>query len=1212
MTASPALAAGPGWSISSLAQPTSFQAGDAVGIVQNVYVNATGGTFTLAYESEVTAPIVHDASASAVQTALRALPGIGAGNVRVTGGLTGEVGISRYIVSFVKALGPPVEAGSLSANGELLTGGEKTANVTPLFNANFIGDSYMLTVTNTGSMPTTGTVRIKDALPAGMTAQRIIVSNMETQLFPENNETVEEQHAHGFTCTISPAVQCEYSKSMPPGDEVMIRIPVIVAENASGVVANSATVEGGGVPSPVSTSEPATVPNTVNGTPSSSFGIQDFDVTAYDQNGAPDLQAGDHPNAFTTRFNLTSKLNEAHEEGTAYSPIEEVKEVKVDLPLGLIGNPLAAPQCKETDLTKGAGETACPRASRVGTIDVEVSSTIVSSLGETVLGRQVSAIYNMVPEKGYPAVFGFNLLRVGVLMYANVVHTSSGYDLQVKVPGVVRTTEPEGASVTFFGDPAERDGGSSPQAAFFTNPVNCTAGPLTAKIEADSWLRPANWVVKEATVYPQLMGCDMLQFDPEIEVKPETTQIDTPSGYEVDVKVPQTPNVFPDLATPELRNATVAMPEGVSISPSAANGLVGCKESGPEGIDVPQGDQRGNEVEPGEELGSDGLPRLAPGHCPRASQIGTVEVTTPVLADPLRGHVYLAQPRCGGEGQPPCTEGDATNGNLYGLYLEVAGSGVVVKLKGAVAANTSTGQLTTRFENNPQLPFSELKLQLSGGSLAPLANPQTCGVFTATSDLTPWSTPVTPDATPLSSFPISGCGSSMPFTPPFSAGTILPAAGAFSPFTLTFSRHDGEQDLSGISVTTPPGLLGMLSQVQLCPEPQASQGTCGPQSLVGHTQVAAGAGSHPFWVGGNVFLTGPYKGQPFGLSIVTPAKAGPFDLGNVIVRAAIHVDPHTSALTVVSDPLPQIIDGVPLRIQTVNATIDKQGFMFNPTNCDQQQVTGTITSAQGATASVSSPFAVTGCAGLPFKPVFTASTQGKTSKANGASLVVKVAQKPGEANIHKVNLQLPLILPARLTTLQKACTEAQFNTNPAGCPAASVIGTATAITPVLSVPLTGPAYLVSHGGAAFPDVEFVLQGQGVTIVLDGKTDIKKGITYSNFETVPDAPISTFETNLPEGPHSALTANGNLCSQTRTVTVRKRVLRRVHGRLRHMSRTVRKVVSQPLSMPTTITGQNGAQVKQTTNVAVTGCPKHKNAKKKRKRKTKGKAKVKKKM
>jgi hypothetical protein len=511
-----------------------------------------------------------------------------------------------------------------------------------------------------------------------------------------------------------------------------------------------------------------------------------------------------------------------------------------------------------------------------------------------------------------------------------------------------------------------------------------------------------------------------------------------------------------------------------------------------------------------------------------------------------------------------CTEASATNGELFGLYIEAEGSGVIIKLPGTVAANPATGQLTETSKENPQLPFNELKLHFNSGPRAPLANPQACGSFATTSTLTSWGGQEASGPSPAFSIDWDGkggaCPASLPFAPGFSAGTTTPTAGAFSPFVLSFSRNDREQDLSGLSVTLPPGLLGKIAGVLLCGEEQANAGTCGPESQLGSASVLAGPGTNPLSVsGGRVYLTTGYKGQPFGLSIVVPAVAGPFNLGNVVVRAAIHIDPSTSQVTVTSDPLPQSRDGVPFRLRTVNVEVNRPGFTFNPTNCAQQQVTATLTGAQGASANVASPFAVAGCATLPFKPSFTALTQAKTSRADGASLVVRVAQKPGEANIHKVELQLPLALPTRLTTLHGACTEAQFNTNPAGCPAASIIGTASAVTPVLSVPLTGPAYLVSHGGAAFPDVEFILQGQGVTIVLDGKTDIKKGITYSRFETVPDAPISSFETTLPEGLHSALGANGSLCSQK-------------------------------LVMPTMIVGQNGAQVTQSTNIAVTGCGK----------------------
>jgi len=367
----------------------------------------------------------------------------------------------------------------------------------------------------------------------------------------------------------------------------------------------------------------------------------------------------------------------------------------------------------------------------------------------------------------------------------------------------------------------------------------------------------------------------------------------------------------------------------------------------------------------------------------------------------------------------------------------------------------------------------------------------------------------------------------------------------------------------------PPGIAGMLSKVTLCPEPQASQGTCPPESLIGHTTVSSGLGPDPFTPPeGQVFITGPYKGAPFGLSIVTPALAPPFNLGKVIVRSTINIDKNTAALSIDSDPLPLRLRGVPLQLQHINVTVERPGnqeFQFNPTNCNPMKVEGTLTGAQGATYPVSSRFQVANCASLPFKPKLTASAAGKASKANGASFLVTVQSAGlGQANIAKVALQLPKALPSRLTTLQKACLLATFEANPATCPDGSNVGSATIHTPVLKSPLSGPAYFVSHGGAAFPDIEFVLQGEGVTLILDGKTDIKKGITYSRFESAPDAPFTTFETVLPTGPHSVLTAyvpgkaNFNLCGTK-------------------------------LVMPTIITGQNGAVIKQDTHIAVTGCP-----------------------
>jgi hypothetical protein len=549
-------------------------------------------------------------------------------------------------------------------------------------------------------------------------------------------------------------------------------------------------------------------------------------------------------------------------------------------------------------------------------------------------------------------------------------------------------------------------------------------------------------------------------------------------------------------------------------------------------------------------------------------------VKLPILANPLEGFVYVA------------AQNENPFGSLVAMYVVAQDpvSGVVAKLAGEVALNPVTGQIVSTFKNIPQAPLEDIELHLFGGARGPLVTPVGCGTYTTSVSFTPWSggAPVNTS----SSFRVTGgangtpCPNPRPFAPSVTAGMVNNQAGAFSPFTVTFSRQDQDQTLAGVTVTTPPGLLGILKGVERCGEPQASQGTCGAGSLIGHTTVGAGAGPDPFYVqGGQVFLTGPYNGAPFGLSIVVPAIAGPFNLGNVVVRAAVHVDPHTAQITVVSDPLPTILQGVPLDVRDVNVSIDRPAFMFNPTSCEALAVTGSLTSTEGASASVASRFQAANCANLPFKPSFKVSTQAGTSKKNGASLDVRVGYPSGvQANIRSVAVMLPKALPSRLTTIQQACPEAVFKANPASCPAGSNIGFATASTPVLSTPVTGPAYLVSHGGAAFPDLVLILQGEGVKLELTGSIDIKKQVTSSAFNAVPDAPISSFELKLPEGPHSGLAAvlpakaKGSLCGSS-------------------------------LTMPTTLTGQNGAQVKQNTKITVTGCPKAKKKAKARKRRKK---------
>jgi hypothetical protein len=777
-----------------------------------------------------------------------------------------------------------------------------------------------------------------------------------------------------------------------------------------------------------------------------------------------------------------------------------------------------------------------------------------------------------VPEANEPADFQFMANGEVPVNLAVTVSQETGYAVRVIVSGVPKEGEITGTSVTFFGTPDtdrnvfDKSTGAS-SVAFLGNPVDCQAGPLTARVSTDSWENPGKWTAsgapelndpawksKTVSVYPEITGCDALQFNPSVSLIPDTTQADEPTGVSVDVHVPQAPDQFPDVATPELKDATVTLPEGMSLSPSAADGLQACSN---EEIALDSGE---------------------PSSCPNGSVLGTVKVFTPLLERPLEGQVFLGEPEC-----DPCSSVDAADGKQLRIYIEAYGSGVRVKREGRVYANPSTGQLTTRFEANPELPFEDLELHFSGGLRAGLATPQACGQATTTADFSAWSSPVTPDAIPTNSFNVDwdgnggACPSSMPFTPSFSAGTSNPNAGQFSPFTLTFGREDREQDLAGIQVHMPEGLLGILSGIALCSEPQASQGACSEASRIGTMTVAAGPGAHPFYEKGSIYLTESYHGAPFGLSIVVPTIAGPFNLGNVVVRAKIDVDPTTTALTVTSDPFPQVIDGIPLRLRAANVTIDRPGFIFNPTDCEKLAIAATVASAQGAQANVSAPFAVAGCAGLPFGPKFKVSTSARTSRADGASLDARLIYPSGaQSNIAHVKVELPKALPSRLTTLQKACPAATFDANPAACPSGSIVGVARAVSPVLPVPLSGPAYFVSHGGEEFPNLIVVLQGYGVRLDLVGDTFINKnGITSSTFSNVPDVQVDSFELYLPEGPDSALAANGNLCKQK-------------------------------LVMPATFTAQDGAQLKQNTKIEVTGCPKTKAKKAKASRRVKARA------
>jgi hypothetical protein len=913
-----------------------------------------------------------------------------------------------------------------------------------------------------------------------------------------------------------------------------------------------------------------------------------------------DTQAGSHPFDMTSSF----KLNLDPEENISKEYF--ARDISVNLPSGFAGSIVSVPQCPMFDLAERPPpqvNVGCPTSSQVGVAEIfEGHQQGYSTVGGV---KQFVPVYNMVPSDGGTAELAFPVIAV-VQPIIVTARTDGDYGLTAQTTNISEYLKFAGVTITLWGVPADhrhdaerflpkegfaclcftRKAGnengeplsdSAPPTAFLTNPTKCgAAGGYDATFIGDSWDHPGlfnpedgrpdlntpTWVTSTTSMYPGgVTGCNRLTFNPSLHVTPDTSKADSPSGYAINLHVPQ--SIAPDdLASSALDNAVATLPQGLAISPGAADGLQACTDNSAEPAGSP-----GNEI---------GITSLEPASfsdaeptCPAASQIGSVELKTPLLPDVLYGQVYLSSFHAG---------------DTYAAFVVIRGDGLLVKLKATVVANAVTGQLTATFANNPEFPFGDFTLHFYGGPRAVFVNPSTCGPATTTIDLTPWAAGPggLGDATPSSTFGVSfdgegaPCPSPQPFAPSFTAGTASIQAGGFSPFTATFSRPDADQEVDHVLVTTPPGLLGTLSGVPLCPEPQASQGTCSAASQIGHTIVGAGSGAAPLYlpVPGQppnpVYITGPYRGAPFGLTFVVPAVAGPYNLGTVVVRAAININPTSAALTVTSDPLPTIIDGIPVQVKSVNVVIDRPDFIFNPTNCSPQSVGGSVTSLQGATATLSSPFQVTGCGDLGFKPQFSVSTSGHTSRANGASLDARVSFPKGalgtQANIAKVKVDLPKQLPSRLTTLQKACPAATFESNPAGCQSASVIGVVKASTPALPVGLTGPVYFVSHGGEAFPSLVIVLQGDGVRVDLTAATFISKaGITSSTFKTVPDVPVSSFELYLPEGKNSALAANGNLCKSK-------------------------------LAMPTAFTAQNGDVIHESTTIAVTGCPKLKKASK----------------
>jgi hypothetical protein len=1042
-------------------------------------------------------------------------------------------------------------------------------------------DRYEVSATNVGSEPTNSSlVTLADVLPTGphgeqlMTAQKVALDmqrNENTINFDNlrGGEFINAEEAGTVDCTTVP-VRCTFKGVVPPNDVLVMKIRVTLnSEVEEGTrLTNNATVSGGGA-SNASIERTNQIDSAL-----APLGLADFSFYKDAMNGTEETQAGGHPYELTTTIDLNDELRSAASSGVdgthgLPSSVEDVKDVVVDLPLGFAGSTLAAPQCTETQMDS---KNHCPSDTVVGHLSTEPN----------VLTTVNSPIWNLAPEYGHPAEFGFIDILNGahIAGYVSVVPTPAGYVLQFVAPDLPEVLLSR-IVVTFYGDPAEEQAETRQQETekevghpvareelgvqvpFFTNPTACSNGPQVAKAWIDSWQHPARFQegsyglvptnlnepqwAKAESVSPPVTGCNALQFTPELGIVPTTHEADKPSGLEFETKLAQN-ETFGTNATPALKNLTIAFPQGMTVDPSSADGLGVCSEAqigyeGPTLFDFSQ----------------------APPACPESSKIGTLELETPLIPGKLDGEVFLA------------AQNENPFHSTFAIYVVVNNptTGVILKIAGELKANPSTGQLTGVFDENPQLPFSNLKVHFFGGPRAELATPPSCGLYTTNSMMEPWSAPDSgPSGTPFSNYLIDeNCATE--FDPAFAGGSTNLQAGQYSPFVGSFERQDNDQELGGLTMNLPPGMLADVASVPLCPEEQANTGTCPESTQVGTVEAGAGPGPNPLFVPGKIYLTGPYNGGPYGLSVVVPADPGPFDFGLVVVRQSLRINPFTAAVTAVSNPFPTILDpvapngqttGIPIKLRRVDFNIDRSGFTFNPSNCSKMAVTGAIVSTQGAASNLAVPFQVTNCATLKFAPKFAVSTTAKNSKAYGTSLTAKLsyptAPQGTYTDIARVKVELPKQLPSRLTTLQKACTLAQFDTNPANCPSESKIGYATVKTPILPGSLSGPAIFVSHGGEAFPTLTMVLQGDGVTIEIIGTTYISKaGVTSTTFKTVPDSPFSTFELTLPEGKFSALTALGNLCTQK-------------------------------LTMPSEFVAQNGAEIHVDTPVSVNGCAKAK--------------------
>jgi hypothetical protein len=975
------------------------------------------------------------------------------------------------------------------------------------------GDSltYLMQLENVGDAPTDGTsLTLTVRLPTGMTG----VEAPGHPLFG------------GFTTWRCPGIAgasvitCTNTGVLAPGfGNVFLRTPIIVVRvdpSASGTLISEFELAGGG------TADVARTVETTQVKASPEFAVDAFDGQVSDGAGAGFTQAGGHPAAASVSIDFATMRN-ANPFIADLWPVEPVKDVFVDLPPGLIGDPTAVTSCSAADVAEVRAAT-CDPSSQVGTAVIRANGE-----GSGVIVGPVP-LFNVVPPPDAPARFGFSVAGTTVMLTARL-RSDGDYGISIDSSNIPEGLAAAGTTVTLWGVPADSshdaeracagrvspsNGGPTcrtglPRRALLRNPTACTdpGVGLVTTVHVDSWADPGDF--KTASFeshlppgypYPPGMrgtptgptGCAAVPFDPTFRADPSPSTANTPAGLKVDLGLPQTDD--PDvIGQSDLRKAVVTLPVGMRILPASATGLEACS---PAQI----------------ALRSNSNPT-----CPDGSKLGSVTIDTPLLEDPLRGAIYLATPF------------DNPSGSLIALYVVARGPGVVIKLAGKVSTDPVTGQITTTFDDIPQTPFSNTHMEFDAGPSAPLATPKKCGTYTTHAELTSWSGRIVElDSRFTITKDARGESCLKTFSTDFDAEALSSVAKTSSDFLVVVGRDDEDDELRTLAIDMPQGLLGRVADVDLCAERAANAGTCGEGSRVGTVSTGAGAGPRPFYINnGRVYFTGPYKGAPFGLSIVVPAVAGPFDLGTVVVRSAVYVDKHDATLRIVSDPLPTILEGIPLDIRDVRVTVNRPGFFLNPTSCAEKRINATIESTEGAIDRPSVRFQALECGRLKLHPQMSLVVGGAGHTGRGGSTPLTTTLRPGRgetANLRFVRVTLPSVINARLPVINRACTRAEYE---AGNCRKAMAGTAEVVTPLLREPLRGGVFFVKNGNP-LPDLFIALRGQ-VRFDLIGRTSIPNSIRLrTTFDAVPDVPFTRFTLRLVAGRQGPVGTAANLCSR----------------------------------------------------------------------------------